>query len=163
MSIFSFLFLLGGVVNVEVGGYMSHIHKIYISMSSHKKIRSLLPKMASQWFDLPIFSFFVGWLMWRLGAISLIFTKYILIWAPTKKNQVSTPKNGFTMIWFDYIFLFPLCVGWLMWRWEAICLIFTKYNLIWAPTKKIRSLLPKMASQWSDLPIFSFFSFVWGG
>mgnify|MGYP007022727035 CR=1 FL=1 len=109
------------------------------------------------------FPFFVGWLMWRLGAISLIFTKYILIWAPTKKNQVSTPKNGFTMIWFDYIFLFPLCVGWLMWRWEAICLIFTKYNLIWAPTKKIRSLLPKMASQWSDLPIFSFFSFVWGG
>ena len=147
MSIFSFLFLLGGVVNVEVGGYMSHIHKIYICMSSHKKIRSLLPKMASQWFDLPIFSFFCGVVNVEVGGYKSIFTKYILIWAPTKKNKVSTPKNGFTMIWFAYIFLFFLCVGWLMWRWWAICLIFTKYISIWASTKKIRSLLPKMASQ----------------
>ena len=147
MSIFSFLFLLGGVVNVEVGGYMSLIFtKCILVWAPTKKLGLYSQKMASQWFDLPIFSFFCGVVNVEVGGYKSIFTKYILIWAPTKKNKVSTPKNGFTMIWFAYIFLFPLCVGWLMWRWCAICLIFTKYISIWASTKKIRSLLPKMAS-----------------
>ena len=37
LPIFTLVFLFGGVVNVEVGGYMSKIYKLNFSMSSYKK------------------------------------------------------------------------------------------------------------------------------
>ena len=81
---FAYFFPFCGVVNVEVGGYMSHIHLKKISLRSHKKIRSLLLKMASQWSDLPFFPFY-GVVNVEVGAICLIFTMDILILAHTKK------------------------------------------------------------------------------
>ena len=111
MSIFSFLFLLGGVVNVEVGGYMSHIHKIYFDMSSNKKIRSLIPKVASQWFDLPIFSFFCGVVNVEVGGYKSnnIHKIYFNMSSYQKKSGLYSQKwlhNDLICLYFPF---FPLC------------------------------------------------------
>ena len=72
----------------------------------------------------------------------------------------SHKKNGLTMICFAYFFLFFSFCGVVNVEVGAICLILTKYILLWAPTKKNRFLLLKMSSKLSDLPIFaSFFLF----
>ena len=62
-----------------------------------------------------------------VGGKNFIFTKNILLWAPIKKMRSLLLKMALQWSDLTFFFILFLFVGWVLWWWVAICLIFTKY------------------------------------